>query len=372
MTDPDPAGLDPGQIADAFLVRAVQTEGDHVYYIGEPQIPRNVLVEVVGPRFREAGYDVHHMTRGGRDILVAMPRRSTHGGIPWTNVALFVLTVVSTLFAGAMWYHVDVFADPTAIWQGWPFATAILTVLGVHELGHYVMARYHGVDATLPYFIPVPTIIGTMGAVIKMNGHMPDRRALFDIGIAGPLAGLIATVVVTAIGLTLDPVTAPESVVAAENAVEVEIGWPPLMEAIAWAMGAQLSYADPHTAVNPVVIGGWVGMFVTFLNMLPVGQLDGGHIVRAMSREYAETIGAAVPGVMFGLVGILYFGADVAFQNVSVWFLWGLLGIVLAYFGSAQPLDDREAIGPRRRMLAVLTFGLAVLCFAPVPIAIVG
>jgi len=148
-------------------------------------------------------------------------------------------------------------------------------VLGVHEMGHYVMSRYHQVDASLPYFIPVPTLIGTMGAVITLKGRMPDRKALFDIGAAGPLAGLVATVVATVIGLHLPPVSVDPALLQNPDAVRIELGYPPLLELLAAGFDQPLYRNDPTTGVNPVVIGAWVGMLVTFLNLIPVGQLDG-------------------------------------------------------------------------------------------------
>src|SRR5699024_2008093 len=150
---------------------------------------------------------------------------------------------------------------------GWPFALSVLAILGIHELGHYALSRYHGVDASLPYFIPLPNIIGTMGAVIRMRGRMPDRKTLFDIGGAGPLAGLVVACIVTVVGLSLPPV--------AEPGFPIEFNYPLLVQGLAALTGQPLAYPD-GLAVNPVVFAGWVGMFVTFLNLIPVGQLDGG------------------------------------------------------------------------------------------------
>jgi len=221
------------------------------------------------------GYDADLERRHGEYAIVAEPTSVGIDGIPWTNIVLFLLTVGSTLFAGSFWYQLDPIADPGVIWQAWPFTAAILGVLGVHEMGHYVMSRYHQVDASLPYFIPVPTLIGTMGAVITLKGRMPDRKALFDIGAAGPLAGLVATVVATVIGLHLPPVSVDPALLQNPDAVRIELGYPPLLELLAAGFDQPLYRNDPTTGVNPVVIGAWVGMLVTFLNLIPVGQLDG-------------------------------------------------------------------------------------------------
>ncbi|WP_049928080.1 site-2 protease family protein [Halopiger goleimassiliensis] len=359
------------RIESVFSVYETDEEGERLVYYGEPLVAPDRVIEELWPVFRDRGYEVRLGTRHSEYVLVAEPKSDGVDGIPWTNLVLFGLTVLSTLFAGSMWYHIDPVANPTEMWQAWPFTVAILGVLGVHEMGHYVLSRYHDVDATLPYFIPVPTLIGTMGAVIKMNGRMPDRKALFDIGVAGPLAGLVATVVVSVIGLHLPPVTAPESVVQSADAIRIQLGYPPLLEGLAWLFDQPLYRGDPTAAVNPVVIGGWVGLFVTFLNLLPVGQLDGGHILRAMAGEYQQTIAAIVPGVLFALAGYLYYVTDVSGNAVAIWAVWGVFTAVLASVGPARPVRD-DSLGRKRFVLGVVTFVLGILCFTPVPIQIIG
>ncbi len=370
--DPPEAGPPLAELAEVFRVYETrQVDGRLVYY-GEPLAPREAVLERVWPRFRERGYEVTLTTRTGEHVLVAEPVDVGVSGIPWTNIVLFLATVVSTLYAGTMWYYVrDPFADPVGtVLTVWPFAAAVLGVLGIHELGHYVMSRYHDVDATLPYFIPLPTIIGTMGAVIKMKGQMPDRRALFDIGVAGPLAGLAATVVVTAIGLSLDPIRVPQWVLESPNTMQVQFGYPPLFRAIAAATGQPIGYTDPSLAVNPVVFGGWVGMFVTFLNLLPVGQLDGGHIVRAIAGKRQATVAALVPAVLFGLAGYLFYVRD-AGSAVGLWAFWGLLALVFAFAGSANPIQE-QPLDTKRKLVGALTLVLGLLCFTPVPIQIIA
>ena len=367
-SDASPAPPTPDAIADRFQVYEVRREDGQIYYFGLPLVEADRLEAAVLEQFHDAGYEVKYVTQAGEDVLVARPQQRTDDGPPWTHITLFGLTVLSTLFAGALWFHVDLTDNPAAILQGWPFAAAILTVLGVHELGHYALGRYHGVNVTLPYFIPVPTLIGTMGAVIRMKGRIPNRRALFDIGVAGPLAGLIATIVVSSIGLSLGPIRVPEWVVQAEDAIRITVGYPPLMEFLAWALDAQLRYDDPRLTVHPVVIGGWVGMFVTFLNMIPVGQLDGGHVLHAIADSLYRPISLAVPGTLIALALGLHVVGGVPLNDVAVWLFWGVLTGILAVVGSVRPVSE-ETIGPGRRALGVLTFLLAGLCFAPVPLS---
>jgi membrane-associated protease RseP (regulator of RpoE activity) len=353
------------ELAEVFDVYETRRQDGRVLYFGQPRAPRETVLRQAWPLFRDRGYQVTLTQRTGEDVLVAEPIETSVDGFPWTNVVLFVATLLSTLYVGTMWYYIqDPLANPLSMLRAWPFAAGVMGVFAVHEFGHYAMSRYHDVEATLPYFIPMPTLIGTMGAFIRLKGRMPDRKALFDIGVAGPLAGLVATVVVTAIGLSMDPITAPDWVTSSANTVEVQFGKPPLFLAIAAAMGVEATY---H---NPVVLGGWVGMFVTFLNLIPVGQLDGGHIVRALIGDRQQTIAAIVPGALFALAGYLYY-VNGSGNAVGIWVLWGIIALFFATVGPAQPIDDRD-LDPRRKAIGLLTLLLGLACFAPVPIQILA
>jgi len=296
------------------------------------------------------------------------------GGSRWVNVVMFVATVVTTLFVGATgWYYVsfaEIQANPLVMLRAWPFTAAVLGVLMIHELGHYVAGRYHGVDVSLPYVIPFIFPFGTLGAVIRMRGRMPSRKVLFDIGAAGPIAGLVATVAVTVIGLSLDPIRVPAEFVNGSGTM-IRFNNPPLLTLIADVLGQPTTYEDPALSTHPVVIGGWVGMFFTLLNLLPVGQLDGGHMIRAMAGPRQETLAALVPGALFSIAAYLYywrgFGLD---ESVGLWAFWGVFAIVIAFNGPANP-DDEERIGWLRYAVGVLTFAVGALCFLLVPIQVV-
>ncbi|MBV0901757.1 site-2 protease family protein [Haloarcula salina] len=354
---------DPETLADTFRVYEVDMSADDgVRYYGEPVAESEQVLHSVAPTFRRRGYRVALKEETGEHVLVARERSLGVDGVPWTNVAFAVLTLLSTLYAGTRWYGLSVTEDPTALLAAWPFAAAALGILAVHEFGHYVMSRHHQVEASLPYFLPFPNLLGTLGAVIRMNDTIPDRKALFDIGVAGPLAGLAATVVVTAVGVTLPPVELSGGLVT-----HVELGYPLLLQGVAAAMGEPLTYANPLLSPNPVVIGGWVGAFVTFLNLLPVGQLDGAHVARSLFGDRLSAVQIAVPLAMFGLAGYL-----VAFEGgraAGVWAFWGLLALVFGRLGSARPVDE-TGLGPGRWAVGLLTFVLGMLCFVPVPVVI--
>ena len=364
-------------LQSVFHLRETYRDGERLLFYGEALVSREALIEEVWPAFREAGYEAHLATTrsGSEDVVVAEPVSNGPEGVPWKNLGLLVATVLSTLFVGSVtWYYVplaQIQQNPLAILQAWPFTVAVLGVLSAHELGHYVLGRYHGVDVSLPYLIPFIFPFGTLGAIIRMRGQMPDRRTLFDIGVAGPLAGLAATVIVTVIGLSLDPLTVPPRVLEQSGEVIV-FNNPPLLDLIATAIGQPTSYTDPAKTVHPVIIGGWVGMFFTVLNLLPVGQLDGGHMLRAMLGERQETVAAVVPLALFGLAGYLHYGRGLGLnESVGLWAFWGLFATFIAYNGPADPIDETP-LDRRRQLVGVVTFALGALCFLLVPIQIIG
>jgi len=398
----------PDQLAGVFAVSSVQQTGSTVRYVGDPLMPPDAVVEQLRPVFRQRGYELRleglgsespAVSNGGTAVsgpgvdgsitvsggsanarpnqyeLIAEPVDTDTGGVPWLNIGLLLATIASTLYVGASaWYYIPVAEDPLRIFEAWPFAVAMLGVLGIHELGHYAAARYHGVDVTLPYFIPFPSYLGTMGAVINIRGRIPDRTALFDIGVAGPLAGLVATTVVTVIGLSIDPITVPERVANSDTGVIITFNYPLLFQALealvnTLGLGTEVG---PGESVHPIVFAGWAGMFFTFLNLLPVGQLDGGHIVRSIVGQRQETVAAAVPGALFALAGYLYFTRDpppVGFGVWGLWVFWGLFATGLAYAGPARPTVD-ATLDRRRMLLGLFTFLLGLACFTPVPFEI--
>jgi membrane-associated protease RseP (regulator of RpoE activity) len=368
----------PDELETWYQLTDVRIDGDRIIYYGEPLIPEKRLHKELWPAFQDAGYDLK-LARTGEDddgtALVATPTgQRDSDGVPWLNIGLLAATVLSTLFVGAYgWYYVplsEITANPLSILQAWPFTAAVLGVLLVHELGHYAMGRYHGVTVSLPYIIPFVFPFGTLGAIIRMKSRMPSRKALFDIGAAGPIAGLVATVVVSAIGLSLGPVEVPARVLESQSGQSIVFNNPPLLDLIAGALGEQVTYSDPALNPHPVIIGGWVGMFFTVLNLLPVGQLDGGHMVRAMVGQRQETIAALVPAALFGVAGYLYYVRDLGLNDsVGLWAFWGVFAMAIAYKGPANPADESQ-LDRRRLAIGIATFAVGLLCFMLVPIQV--
>jgi membrane-associated protease RseP (regulator of RpoE activity) len=267
----------------------------------------------------------------------------------WLHALLLGATVLTTLFVGALHAGVDPFARPLAILAGWPFALCIIAVLGSHELAHYLAARRLGVDATPPYFLPVPhPLTGTMGAFIRIRSPVPSRSALVRVGVAGPLVGFLVCLPVTVVGLVLSRA----EVVAGRDVLA--LGTPPLFALLSGLIHGPLA-AGQDVMLHPVALAGWLGMFVTALNLLPVGQLDGGHIAYALLGRHYRKFTLAMLGVLLA-GGLLWPG----------WAFWALL---IAVFGLRHPppLDDVTPLGRADVALAVAGLVVFALTFIPVP-----
>ena len=306
------------------------------------------------PTIREEG--------NGRIALVALPHVFNPPASDWRiNLALFVITIVSTL-ATAAYFYAETAEQATQIWRGWPFSLSIMLILGAHELGHYFAARYHKVAVTLPYFIPLPIIspIGTMGAVIRMKAPIKNKRALFDIGVAGPLAGLVFAIPLLIYGLMTSEVGAMSSIGLLEgNSI--------LYYLAKFAIFGQFlpsETLDVH--LNQVAWAAWVGLLVTALNLMPVGQLDGGHLMYSLLGSRARQLFIPVMAVL-GALTLASFLIDSTFT-------WGIWIVLLFFFGRAhaEPLDDVTPLDPRRRWLGIATLVIFLLIFVPIPFKILG
>lgn len=304
---------------------------------------------------------------------------------PRINLLLFVLTVLSTLFVGALYgaeMDVDpnagildifwlIFSTPALLLQGMPFTATLLGILSAHEFGHYFAARYHKVAVTLPYFLPMPLGFGTLGAFIRLKEPVPDRRKLFDIGVAGPLAGLVLAVPLLFYGLSTSEVRMP---VVMEGAM-LEGNSLLYYYAKLWVLGQPLP--NPVTGVdvfmNDITFAAWIGLLVTALNLLPLGQLDGGHTVFALFGKRARIINWITLGGML-LLGIAGLGEVQAridgLETVgwSGWFVWLVLINLLGGPFHPPALDDVTELDPRRRWIGYAVIAIFVLTFVPVPL----
>ena len=301
---------------------------------------------------------------------------------PLLNIFLFVLTFASAFIAGSALNDTQL-PEPTRseMWRhGFGFSLALLFIMLAHEMGHFILARRHQVDATWPFFIPAPllSIIGTLGAVIRLRSLPQTRKALLDIGASGPIAGFVATIPVLFVGLRWSTVVNVEPESRHWTLFEAILRWfqggvwPPMREAfdLARPLGMVLCEklvwgdlpAGKTLALHPIAVAGWFGLLLTALNLLPLGQLDGGHVLYGSSPRLHKLLGPPLSA------GLLALGVFTAFPG---WIIWGLLmGLGLGFH---PPLKQPEARldGPRRALLAVSLL-LFALSFSPVPLALLA
>ena len=269
-------------------------------------------------------------------------------------VLLFLATVVTTLGAGAMLAGTDPFSDPAALLEGLPFSAALLVILLAHEFSHYIISHRHGVRASWPMFIPAPTLTGTFGAVIRIESPIPDRRSLAEIGIAGPLAGFLVALPIAVAGLKLSSVGVYAAAAGAGEGIGIGLGNSLLFASLERLVLGPLP-ENAALVLHPVAFAAWIGFFVTAINLLPVGQLDGGHVLYALAGHRQEGISRAFVLALAPL-GFLWWG----------WFLWG--GVLLL-MGLRHPpvLAEGTPVGVREIVLGVIAAVLLVLTLAPAP-----
>ena len=267
------------------------------------------------------------------------------------HVALFLITILTTLFVGSLREGGDPFAAAADLALGVPFSAAIMLILLVHELGHYFAARHHGMDVSLPYFIPLPPpfIFGTGGALIKMRSPMFSRRILLDVGAAGPIAGFVVSVPILIIGLMSSQ----------WSAVPSQYFIPGKSLLFSWLAERIVGPAPPGAflQMSSVAFAGWIGFFVTAMNMLPIGQLDGGHISYALFGRRHTRIAYAFFALLLGL-GYFWPG----------WFVWALMILLLIRVKHPPIIDEEIPLDPRRKLIGVVTLLILLLTFMPLPI----
>ncbi len=271
---------------------------------------------------------------------------------PWLHVILFAATFVTTSMAGAREAGVDPFAAVGNLRAGFPFSITLMSILLFHEMGHYMLSRVHGVRASLPYFIPAPPIFiaGTFGAFIRMESAPRSRRALFDVGAAGPWAGFMIAVPAIVVGLKMSQVLP----------LGANAGGDMLGESVIFSLLSRLTLGvlpdDVMIQLHPIAMAGWFGLFVTSLNLLPVGQLDGGHVTYAMFGPRHRWVARA-------------FLAVVLFLSTQGWPGWLFWAVLVTLLGLDHPptMDWWTPLDGRRRLAAWLTVALFVLTFMPAP-----
>ncbi|MCX7877395.1 MAG: site-2 protease family protein [Ignavibacteria bacterium] len=320
--------------------------------------------------------------KGYSEVYVSEPERKNKSR-PLLNVILFLLTFFTTTSAGVAWLNRDPF-DLSNFRYGLTYSFLILTFLTFHEFGHYFAAKIHKVRVTLPYYIPFPLVLnpfGTMGAVIRIKQQITSRKALFDIGIAGPVAGFVVSFAMLVYGmLTLPPFEYIYTIHPEYMQTGVPLSGFSFGYNLLYYLLGEILASSPDVFLPPMnemyhypfLCVGWFGLFVTALNLLPVGQLDGGHIIYALfgskSKYIARTFFALM--LFMGLLGLLpffgiYFLADYGLLN---WLIWAAL-IFFVIRIEHPPFYDPEPIGTARKLWGVFALIMFILCFTPVPVS---
>jgi len=296
-----------------------------------------------------------------REVVATPPQQRL-----WLHLLLFGLTALTTLAVGAhlqfSYSHgqpafdlehsfnpfAGVWGHPERLLNGLPFAVTLLGILLAHEMGHYFTCRYYGIAASLPYFIPAPTIIGTMGAFIRIKSPIVSRRALFDVGISGPLVGFVVALPVLLWGIGNSQVVAGLPATGV-----VSFGNPPLVMLVQKLLHPGVP--EQYLYLHPVARAAWVGLFATALNLLPIGQLDGGHILYALIGEKHRLLSRIF---VLALLPLGYF----------YWFGWVLWSVLLFFLGTRHPvIFDLTPLDRGRRWLAAVALVIFLLCFTPNP-----
>ncbi len=360
VTEDDDALLN--ELTKFYVVEPYKKEGD-VTVFKILQIRENNF-EIVLRELERLGYwaALKRKDKSEEIFLYIFPAQPPKEENPWIGIILFVTTVFTTLLAG---YMLSMGYIATLDKYGLPgirnpylnaiaFSISILTILGTHEMGHKIAATYHGIRSTFPYFIPFPNILGTLGAVIRVKSPIPTRDAAIDLGVSGPLAGFLVAIPVSLIGLRLS-VQVPATWITS-TAGGIYFGenlFFMILEKYVMHISSNIVLF-----LHPVAIAGWIGILVTFLNLIPAAQLDGGHIARAFMKGKLHHYLTVALGLAMLALSYLW----------VTWLLWGILILLLGMAGNPGALDEVTPISKKRLLFALIAVIIFVLSATPVPI----
>ena len=317
----------------------------------------------------------HIEKRNGEYLLMILPNeRVQKKSRIWVNILLFLVTIFTTMTAGALLIGKDFFQDFSQVLYGWKYSFAVLSILTFHEFGHYFAARWHKIRVTLPYYIPIflPAFnFGTMGAFIRIKSQIPNRKALLDVGVAGPLAGFVMSLLSLIYGYAILPDF--KGIVAY---VETIHPWN-MQGGMNLILGKSILFSFFNDVIGsgrlpmneiyhfPFIFSGWIGILVTAINLIPIGQLDGGHILYALIGNKARRVGLLAFSALF----ILNLYLLVEYLS-SIWMLWIILILILIRFRHPPTMNEYIELTPLRKFLGWLCILIFAICFIPMPLHI--
>ena len=298
----------------------------------------------------------------GENIIYITQKRKIKKRPIWINVLLLIATIFTTTLAGSVQW-IGIYNDswgemlnPFYLINGLVyFSIPLLLILGIHEMGHYFTSKKHKLDTSLPYFIPIPPpfILGTFGALISTREPIPDRKVLLDVGISGPIAGFLVSIPVCLIGLFFmqeNPII-PTAVAQGE---QIMVTFPLALQGL-----SNLFSIQENAIMHPTLFAGWVGLFLTAINLLPIGQLDGGHVARALLKDKSKYLSWFVIIFILGL-GLIYTG----------WLIFAFIILFLIGTQHQPPLNEFSSLDNKRIILGIIAFIIFILCFAPIPMSV--
>ncbi|MBL7014091.1 MAG: site-2 protease family protein [Candidatus Marinimicrobia bacterium] len=341
------------RISHLFIPHQIGNGNDA--WIVRGSLSSTATLDDVEYQLRQSSFDVQSFIQGTEVTLVMNiheePILFSIPAISKIHILLFLATVGTTLLAGSIMAGGNPFSTFSDLWKGLSFSTTLMMILGFHETGHYIYARKHGVDATLPYFLPAPTFIGTFGAFIKIKSPIHKRKALLDIGASGPIAGFMVAVPALIWGLYHS-----EIVTITGEQIGIQLGDSLLMKFFTYMIFPTLLETQ-DIILHPVAFAGWIGLLVTMLNLLPIGQLDGGHIAYAiLGRKFDRVAKVA----WFMLI-------PMAFISIN-WLVWGILIMLLMRTTKHPPVANiDDPLTKEEKRIGWISLIIFILCFIPAP-----
>ena len=304
----------------------------------------------------EKGYIPMIRHEGGEQIIYVIKKPKIKKRPTWINILLLIATIFTTTLAGSLqWSSTweEILSLKNLLNGLISFSIPLLLILGIHEMGHYFVSKKHHLDTSLPYFIPLPPpfILGTFGALISTREPIPDRKTLLDVGISGPICSFLVSIPVCIIGLFL---TQQNPIIIEQSAGNINISFPLILQEL-----SNFFTIPGNAAIHPTLFAGWVGLFLTAINLLPIGQLDGGHVARALLKEKQKYASWGVIVIIF-ILGLIYPG----------WLMFAFIILFLIGTKHQPPLNDFSPLDNRRKILGIIAFIIFILCFAPIPISV--